>query len=103
MTPERWEKVNELFHSAIACAPSLRAAFLNQACGNDVGLLREVESLIRSHQKTETFIDSPVFEIARDQAKENQPHLVAGYDNRSLQDCFSAWQRRNGRGLPCPG
>jgi len=78
MTPDRWEKVNELFHSALARAPNLRAAFLTQACGNDVQLLKEVESLIRSHQQSETFIDSPAFEVARDPAKEDQPHLIAG-------------------------
>ena len=78
MTPERWEKVNEIFNSALVRAPNLRAAFLTQACGNDVQLLREVESLTRSHQQSDTFIDSPDFEIARDPAKEHQPHLIAG-------------------------
>jgi Tol biopolymer transport system component len=78
MTPERWEKVNELFHSALGRAPNLRAAFLNQACGDDVELLKEVESLIRSHEQSTTFIDSPAFEIARDLSEEDQPQLIAG-------------------------
>ena len=44
MTPERWQQVNELFHSALKREPTLRAAFLYQACDGDEELLKEVES-----------------------------------------------------------
>src|SRR5215813_12749571 len=52
MTPERWQQVNQLFHSALKYDPSQRASFLNQACDGDQELRQEVESLISSRNST---------------------------------------------------
>ena len=49
MTPERWQQVKELFHSALERESNHRALFLEEACAGDVLLRREVESLITSH------------------------------------------------------
>ena len=46
MPPERWQKIEELYHSALARKAEERAAFLNGACGNDKELRHEVESLL---------------------------------------------------------
>jgi len=51
MTPERWQRVKEIFHSALQLAPGERSAFLAEQCGKDEGLRREVESLLASHEK----------------------------------------------------
>lgn len=64
MTPERWQKVKKIFHSALLREPAGRQTFLAEACGDDVGLRREVESLISSHEKDGSFIDSPAYEVA---------------------------------------
>jgi serine/threonine protein kinase/Tfp pilus assembly protein PilF len=64
MNAERWQQVNDLFHSAIALAPEERAAFLANACGDDETLCREVKSLLTSHERTENFIELPAFEAA---------------------------------------
>jgi serine/threonine protein kinase len=64
MTPERWQQVKEIFHSALNRAPKERAAFLAGACGGDEMLRQEVESLISSHEKDGSFIDSPAYEGA---------------------------------------
>jgi hypothetical protein len=37
MTPERWERVQELYHGARACAEADRAPFLIDACAGDEG------------------------------------------------------------------
>ena len=66
MTPERWQKVKEIFDSALQYEPAQRAAFLSNACGGDDALRREVESLITSHEKDGSFIDSPAYEAAAD-------------------------------------
>jgi len=52
---ERWEKVKELFGSAIELDPSQRSAFLREACGADKALRAEVESLLASYDPTEVF------------------------------------------------
>ncbi len=64
MTTERWQKVKEIFHSALLREPASRQTFLAEACGDDVGLRREVESLITAHEKDGSFIDAPAYEVA---------------------------------------
>jgi hypothetical protein len=59
MTPEDWHNVKDLFHSALELAPAQRAAFLDRACvGNEVRR-REVESLLHSHEESESFLETP--------------------------------------------
>ena len=41
MTPERWKRVEELYHAAQVHAPGERAAFLDGACADDRGLRRK--------------------------------------------------------------
>jgi serine/threonine protein kinase len=66
MSPERWQRVKEIFQEALERAPGERSAFLAGECGGDEALRREVESLIASHEKDGSFIDSPAFEVAAD-------------------------------------
>ncbi|MCA1555646.1 MAG: hypothetical protein LC747_03050, partial [Acidobacteria bacterium] len=61
MTPERWRRVDELFHSALERDGAERAAFLREACAGDDALRREVEKLIAAHEKDGSFIDSPAY------------------------------------------
>ncbi|MFN0084423.1 MAG: protein kinase domain-containing protein [Blastocatellia bacterium] len=46
MTPERWQQIERIFEAALDCAPAKRTSFLDQACGEDSELRREVESLL---------------------------------------------------------
>ena len=46
MTPERWQKIEQLYHTALEREPGGRSAFLDQACQGDVELRREVEALL---------------------------------------------------------
>jgi serine/threonine protein kinase/tetratricopeptide (TPR) repeat protein len=63
MTPERWHQVKEIFYSALEHEPAQRYSFLSSACGDDELLRREVESLISSHEKDGSFIDSPAYQV----------------------------------------
>ena len=64
MKAERWEKVIDLFQSALERAPEERAAFLDETCHDDEGMRREVESLLTSHERAKNFIEVPAFEVA---------------------------------------
>jgi serine/threonine protein kinase/dipeptidyl aminopeptidase/acylaminoacyl peptidase len=46
LTQGRWTQIEELFHRAAECAPEHRTALLDEACGNDAELRREVETLL---------------------------------------------------------
>src|ERR1044072_6523278 len=61
MKTERWEKIIDLFQSALERAPEERAAFLDEAC-HDGDIRREVDPLLTSHERAETFIVMPGFE-----------------------------------------
>ena len=64
MNPKRWKQVNDLFQSTVERAPEERAAFLDEACNDDEGMRREVESLLTSYEQAENFIEVPAFEVA---------------------------------------
>ena len=65
MNPERWKKIEALFEATIGRDPAERTAFLDEACGGDATLRREVESLLEHHQPTGKFITTMVHEAAR--------------------------------------
>ena len=64
MDPERWHRVEELCHASLKVAGAQRAAFLQDACGNDEELRREVESLLEHEGAEADFIAAPAFDMA---------------------------------------
>src|SRR5436190_11563561 len=78
MNPESWQRVDELFHAALDRDPGKRAAFLSQACAGDDFLLQEVQSLIRSHEKSDGFIETPAADIAADLLSDAHAQLTSG-------------------------
>jgi len=74
MRADQWAKLEELFQTALAEAPEKRAAFLSQACGDDLWLHREVESMLRLVSDAGSFLEgSPISRI-----KANAPLLAPG-------------------------
>ena len=59
-SPIDWQRVKELFHLALERDPATRAEFLDEACGGDAALRREVDSLIAAHGQVGSFIAEPV-------------------------------------------
>jgi len=79
--PERWRRVEELYHSSLRVAGDQRAAFLKDACQGDAKLCEEVESLLAYESSAKQFMETPAFEIAAkqmagDTAEENQADPV---------------------------
>src|SRR5688572_16398816 len=64
MSPERLERLDGIFHSALDRSPELRAAFLDEACANDAELRTEVESLICAHEQSGDFIADSAADVA---------------------------------------
>ena len=64
MDPERWRRIEELYHSVLAMKPDLRESYLNEACAGDPSLRREVERLIERQSEAEGFIESPALDLA---------------------------------------
>jgi len=65
MAEKNWQKVREIFDSALRHKPEERRRFVNEVCGNDKTLFAEVESLLSSHDSAESFMETPaVAEVA---------------------------------------
>lgn len=62
MKPERWRQIDGLLQAALQMCAGERAAFLDNACAGDSALRSEVESLIKSHEKEDSFLASPLFD-----------------------------------------
>jgi non-specific serine/threonine protein kinase/serine/threonine-protein kinase len=59
LTPDRWQRVKEVFSIASGLADAERDAYFADACLNDPELQSEVESLLRAHAQENAFIDRP--------------------------------------------
>jgi eukaryotic-like serine/threonine-protein kinase len=60
MPPDDERREEELFNAARAIGPLQdRAAYLDQACGADPGLRRQVEELLRAHEQAGQFLKPP--------------------------------------------
>ena len=57
MTPERWQRVEEIFHAAAALDTGARASYVATACGDDLPLRREVESLLEGRRRPVAILD----------------------------------------------
>lgn len=62
MTPERYQKLTDVFQAALDQPPEGRASFLAQACGDDQDLLAQVEQLLARHEEPNDLIDPPALE-----------------------------------------
>ena len=70
MTPEQWQKVEEVLQGALDRPPGERASFLDDACAGDEGLKEEANSLISAYDEAADFIEQPA--MAQD------AHLLIG-------------------------
>lgn len=53
MRAERWKQIDEIFQSALDTEPESRSAYLDSACGDDLHLRAEIESLLASHENSD--------------------------------------------------
>ena len=60
MTPERWARIEELFHRAADCDPAGRSALLDNACSEDPTLRREVDALLACDGKAAVAVEAYV-------------------------------------------
>jgi hypothetical protein len=75
MTAERWQQVEQLYHAALACEESQRAAFLEKACPADGALRRQVELLLIHDQQAKDFLESPALEAVAKALAHGTEHL----------------------------
>jgi serine/threonine protein kinase len=78
MTPERYQRIKELFHSALEHRAEERPAFLAEACGDDTALLAKVEALVAADEQPGSFMDAPAYAVAAEMLTENSNGPLVG-------------------------
>lgn len=79
MTPERWRRVEELYHAALPRDAHERALFLWDACAGDDALRRDVESLLAQPASAETLLGEPAVVMAARLASDLGPSIPVGH------------------------
>ena len=80
MSPDTWEKVSEIFHTAVELHPDERQNYLIKACGSDEVLRREVESLLAAVSEAGSFISEPAVDFAHLSKHIPEPQTLSGSD-----------------------
>ena len=75
---ERWQTVKEILYPALEMAGAERSAFLDEKCGNDIEMRREIESLIAAHDKAAQRFESPAVEMIAEVVSEEQTDGMVG-------------------------
>ena len=94
MTPERWQRIGEIYHAAMELEKDERAEFIKRACAADADLRREVESLIAAEEQAGDFIASSALKDAARMISFDQPSTL----NRAEQAGHYVIKELLGRG-----
>lgn len=78
MTHERWQRIDEIFHAALALEEGERSDFLVTECDGDDGLRENVAALLSSYQATDGFIQGSVFSDAAQLLIEDEAQATIG-------------------------
>src|SRR5258706_5706993 len=62
MNPERWRRVEELFHAALERPTEERQAFLDESCSGDKDLRQQVGLLLAKEEEAGSFLETPAIE-----------------------------------------
>src|SRR5687768_14029416 len=77
-----WQEVKEILYPALEMGAAERVYFLDEKCGNDSELRREVESLLVAHGKAGERFESPAVEVIAEVVSNGQGD---GFVGRTLR------------------
>ena len=77
MSPQtRWHLLDSLFSEAVGMDAHSRAGFLDEHCGSDPELRKDLESLLRSADEAGEFLDRPILDAVKAVVDEPDPTLA---------------------------
>ncbi len=75
MTPEHWQRIEELYHAALEVSDGERTALLARA---DLDVQRAVEAMLAQEGSDEVMLDRPAWELANSAIEVPSPQLAPG-------------------------
>src|SRR5947207_12690718 len=88
MTPERWQRIEALYHAARVKPARERSGFLAAVCSDDEPMRREVETLLREPVSDEFLAEPALHLVSRMAAGPPAPVMtgqsLGGYQLQSL-------------------
>ncbi len=64
MRSEQWRRAKDVFNAAVELPIRERELFIRRACEDDVDLRRDVEALLKAHERSDSFIEQPAAQRA---------------------------------------
>lgn len=87
---ERWAQIESLFLESLELPPASRSAFLDEHCGTDLELRREIEGLLESAGKPLDILEQPVLAAARELAADPATQLIRPGETISHYEILSS-------------
>jgi eukaryotic-like serine/threonine-protein kinase len=78
LTPERWQRMEDLFVQALEWLPGEREKLLADACDGDGTLQQQVLDLLRRHETPEGFMETPAHRLLDARPKPLAPGVAVG-------------------------
>ena len=82
--PDRWARIDELYHAALDRSADLRDSFLRETCGDDDALRQEVLSLLRFNENQRFLERSPLDIAASLEVRGQQTNLNTLQPGRTI-------------------
>ncbi|MEO8625011.1 MAG: hypothetical protein ABI625_28260, partial [bacterium] len=82
LSPERWSVLEPLLDAALELDPSMRSAFIDDACRNDLSLRIEVTALIVACERGHSLLATPAMVAFAPLLTEPGPELPAELGGR---------------------
>lgn len=78
MKPEHWQQIKQIFDEASRLAPDKRLQFLDEVCADDKSVRIEVEELLKSFDKSTSFLETPAISKQTNELKKGQ--IISHYE-----------------------
>jgi eukaryotic-like serine/threonine-protein kinase len=101
MDPDRWRRVEQLFHSVLQVAPEKRSGYLDHHCSSsgDHELRQEVESLLGYTTGAKDYMETPAFELVARQMSREQMGSKTGFESGTIVSHFRVLGRLGAGGM----
>jgi eukaryotic-like serine/threonine-protein kinase len=74
---KRWQMIRNIFENALEKEASSRSAYLDEACGTDTDLRKEIDSLLAMH-KEDSFLEEPAYKAVPELFEERMEPIQIG-------------------------